>query len=268
METSILGCGWLGHSLGKHLVKKGHLVKGSTTTEEKLYELEKSGINPYRVVLNPEYSGEKDFLNSDLVVINIPPPKGSGEIESFMASQLDSVLSIMRNFSVGHVIFVSSTSVFPALNREVYETDAREPEREAGRALLKAERMIMDDSSFASTIIRFGGLFGYDRIPGRFLAGKKGLKNGEAPVNLIHRDDCIEIISRIIQQDVWREVFNACADMHPTRKEFYTRAAENAGLPLPEFDESAGLTYKIVNSDKLKSTINYQFHYPDPMEAI
>ena len=268
MEISILGCGWLGHSLGKNLVRKGHLVKGSTTTEEKLYELEKSGINPYRVLLNPEYTGDKDFLNSERIVINIPPPKDSGAIESFMASQLGSILSNVRNFSVSHVTFVSSTSVYPGLNREVFEADAREPEREVGRALLKAERMIMDDTSIASTIIRFGGLFGYDRIPGRFLAGKKGLKNGEAPVNLIHRDDCIEIIIRIIEQGVWGEVFNACADVHPTRKEFYTRAAEKAGLPLPEFDESSGLTYKIVNSDKLKSTINYQFQYPDPMEVI
>ena len=54
---------------------------------------------------------------------------------------------------------------------------------------------------FNTTVIRFGGLIGYDRMPGKFLTGKKDLPNGDAPVNLIHRDDCVQIIYQIIKNE-------------------------------------------------------------------
>jgi hypothetical protein len=42
-----------------------------------------------------------------------------------------------------------------------------------------------------------------------------------APVNLIHRDDCIGIINAIIEQNVWAEVFNGCADTHPFKADIH-----------------------------------------------
>jgi len=35
-KVSILGCGWLGKPLAVFLISKGYLVKGSTTSDEKL----------------------------------------------------------------------------------------------------------------------------------------------------------------------------------------------------------------------------------------
>jgi UDP-glucose 6-dehydrogenase len=47
MKISIVGCGWLGLPLGAKLVKNGHRVFGSTTSEEKIEEIKAAGIAPY-----------------------------------------------------------------------------------------------------------------------------------------------------------------------------------------------------------------------------
>ena len=48
-KVSILGCGWLGIPLAKALLKKGLLVKGSTTTVEKISLLKSFGVEPHLI---------------------------------------------------------------------------------------------------------------------------------------------------------------------------------------------------------------------------
>jgi len=166
------------------------------------------------------------------------------------------------------VLFVSSTSVYPDVNRDVFEYEDLKPEKGSGQALKIAEDLFREQTGFVTTIVRFGGLVGYDRLPGRFLASKKDVTNGNAPVNIIHRDDCIQIIDQIIKQNVWGETFNACADEHPLRKAYYTAAAIKAVLEPPVFLSSGEVFYKIVNSGKVKKQLNYKFKYPDPIKML
>jgi len=126
----------------------------------------------------------------------------------------------------------------------------------------------MNMSQVQTTVLRFAGLIGYDRMPGRFLSGKRDVKNGNAPVNLIHRDDCIQIIFEIIKQGVWGEILNGCCDKHPLRKEYYTRQAKIIGACLPTFDDSEVSNYKIISNKKLKKILNYRFKYPDPSVIV
>jgi nucleoside-diphosphate-sugar epimerase len=166
------------------------------------------------------------------------------------------------------VIFVSSTSVYPDLNREVTEDDAKSPSKSSGRALINFENLLKQCSEFSTTVLRFAGLIGYDRKPGRFLSGKKKLSNGDAPVNLIHRDDCINIICKVIENDLWGKVYNACSDLHPKRRDYYISAAERLGIAPPEFAESEDLSFKIINSDRLKKDLKYTFLFPDPASIV
>jgi nucleoside-diphosphate-sugar epimerase len=75
---------------------------------------------------------------------------------------------------------------------------------------------------------------------------------------MIHLDDCIAIIRRVIELGVWNKVFSACADEHPTKKEFYTRSALAIGLAPPGFSEEVA-DYKIVSNALLKEALKYQF---------
>jgi hypothetical protein len=106
-------------------------------------------------------------------------------------------------------------------------------------------------------------LIGYGRHPGRFFRKGRLIQNPDSHVNLIHRDDCIEIISRIIKKEVWGEVFNCCADTHPTKREFYTQAAKSIGLTAPDFEYSGTNSFKIISNEKVKRILNYEFLHPD-----
>ena len=269
-RITILGCGWLGLPLAEKLVQEGYSVKGSTTREEKLEALHDAGVEPWLVRLDPELTGDDivAFLQSDILVINIPPLRRDDIVE-YHIEQFSSLIDALGQSPVRSVLLVSSTSVYPALNREVTEEDAGDPESLAGQALLLVEEMLMQESGFQTTVLRFGGLVGYDRNPAKYLSSLTGITHPEQPMNLIHRDDCVKIISEIIRLKQWGEVFNACSPLHPLRKEYYGRAAEIAGcepLPLVESDEPA--PFKVVNSEKLVSALNYQFLHPDPIAQL
>lgn len=278
MKTiSILGCGWLGSPLALTLLAEGYTVKGSTTRAEKLSVLRDVGIQPYRLSLNPKLQPKESegFFHSDLLIIDIPP-KARDKSPDFHPQQIEAVAEEIKTQKVNHCIYISSTSVYPNLNREVSEKDAVEMEKagkkEGGHtegsmyALLKAEEMLKAIPDLALTIIRCGGLMGYDRIPGRYFAGKQQLTTGSIPVNYIHRDDVIGIILEVIRQDYWKQTLNAVAPQHPSRQQVYAQNAADFGFSAPTFKETPAEEYKIVSPGKLLKELNYTFRYPNPLE--
>jgi len=277
-DVSILGCGWLGRRLAQHLVGHEVHVRGSTTTPEKVGALREDGIEPYLLTLGPELAGENvsAFFASPVLVLNVPPSRTADAAEAHYRRQIDAVREAAADGAVEWILFASSTGVYPNVERTVTEADQPpgQPDalpgtrRSTGRAVLAAEERLMRDSSFATTIVRFGGLYGGDRHPGRFLAGRSDIGRPDAPVNLIHQDDCVALLATLLDQNVRGEVFNACADAHPTRQALYTRAAEVLGMAPPTFDESDTTTGKRVDNQKVKDRCGYQFHHPDPMADL
>lgn len=268
---SILGCGWLGLPLGQHLVQQGYRVKGSTTTPEKLATLAEAGIEPFLIQLDPGVSGKavSDFFQADVLFLNIPPGRKRPDVEAHFGAQMEAVIKELHYGAIGFVVFASSTSVYEDMKGVVVEADAGKPRpwSLSGRALLDAERRLQADTHFDTTILRLAGLYGHGRHPGRFLAGKKDLDNGGAPVNLVHRDDVIAIATQVMTDDVRGEVFNVCADAHPTRKALYQQAARHLGLEPPTFASDEATSYKIVSNERVKACLGYHFQHPDPAAA-
>ncbi|HEY0744796.1 MAG TPA: SDR family oxidoreductase [Chryseosolibacter sp.] len=253
--VSILGCGWLGKALGRTLVNRGYLVNGSTTREENLIILSGEGITPFLVNVE-ELSEDRavPFFNADVLIISLPQRARAGKSEEYI-HHIRRVMKAAHRGNVKQVILVSTTSVYPDMNRVVSEEDA-----DAQNPIVVAENIVRQ-SNIPATILRFAGLFGPGRHPGKFLAGKTDVKGGDAPVNLIHLDDCIGIISLIIEQNCWNQVFNACADDHPTRRAFYTKAAVDLGLQPPVFSGDSSIPYKIVSNTRLKTALAYSFRH-------
>lgn len=267
-SISICGCGWLGLPLGKYLVENGFNVKGSTTRKEKFDVLREAGIQPFHISLDPELSEDDPaaFLQSDVLVINVPP-KRRPDIVPYHQQQIALLVPAVKASAVRHVVFISSTSVYPSLNREVKEDDAGDPDSASGEALLGVEKMLLEEPSFRTTVLRFCGLMGYDRSPMKFLGRMASLNNANQSVNLIHRDDCIGIIFQVIHQGVWGEVFNACSPGHPLRKEYYAKAAALSGNELPPLAKEPGdAPFKIIDSSKLEQVLGYRFRVPDPLD--
>jgi nucleoside-diphosphate-sugar epimerase len=164
---------------------------------------------------------------------------------------------------VEKIIFISSTSVYKNTNNKVNEDHGAESEESV---LFQIENLFRKNTHFKTTIIRFSGLVGPKRHPGKFFRNGKQVQQANAPVNLIHLDDCIAIINEVIKQNSWGETFNACADTHPTKRDFYSHARKLLDLAPPEFITADKEEYKIINNMKLKQVLNYSYTHPDVMK--
>ncbi|MFD0777593.1 NAD(P)H-binding protein [Flavobacterium myungsuense] len=202
-KISILGCGWLGFPLAKSLLKKGFYVKGTTTSLEKLTVLEQANIDAFLISLHSDsiVGDIETFLNdSEILIIDIPPKLRGINNESFV-DKIKTLLTYIEKSSVKNVLFVSSTSVYADENRIITEETTPNPETESGKQLLQSERFLQKSTKFKTTILRFGGLIGEDRHPIHSLSKKDNVENPDAVINLIHQEDCIGIIEKIIEKN-------------------------------------------------------------------
>ena len=270
-SISILGCGWLGFPLGKFLIEKGFSVKGSTTHAEKLNQLSEAHLKAYQIEMNPSIKGDEvaDFFQSEMLIISFPPRLKLNAPE-FYLEQIASLLQEFAKSSVQKLIFISSTSVYPELNREVFENDVQSPEQAASAVLMKAELMLQEfckQNQKDFLILRCAGLMGYDRLPAKYFSGWKGLTTGNIPVNYIHRDDVISIIHQLIEQSIWNQVFNVVCPIHSLRKDIYAKNCQEFGYQLPEFIEpSKPHDFKIVSPKKLQNYLIYRYIYENPLD--
>lgn len=253
----IIGVGWLGKAIALQLKEAGTKVFGTTTSEDKKVMLEGLGISAYLYSLGGQLPEEIAICNVILVTV---PPRGDQYINQLR--QLENSLS-----PSSWIIYISSTSVYPDNDSVVFEEDAENRQSShTGISLLEAEQVFWK-SDKDCTIIRMAGLFGPDRHPGKFLAGKTNVSGAQNPVNLVHLDDCVSIIESIITMGIKNEILNACSDEHPAKEVFYTEAAKWLGLDPPQFDTSTS-HYKIVNNTKSKKLLNYNYKYPNPLLAL
>lgn len=245
----ILGIGWLGLPLAKEFIADGYTVKGTTTSLAKIDDVRAAGIKPYQIKLSEhQITGEIEGFLKDLnyLIINVPPGlRGTGPKESYVKKMQLLHLEI-KKASVKHVIFVSSTAVYGNATGEVDEEIIPQPISESGIQLLTSENLFRKDSSLNTTILRFAGLIGPSRHPVTILSTKKNLKDGNAPVNLIHLNDCIGIIQSIILENQWDTVLNGVHPEHPAKKDYYTRIAKTRDLKIPDYQLVKDKKYKKI----------------------
>ncbi|MFM2265862.1 MAG: Protein YeeZ [Bacteroidota bacterium] len=257
---ALLGCGWLGFPLAQQLVQASFRVKGSTTSPNKIPQLMQAGIEGFLLELNPQLAlGDwTGFLaDAEVLVVAIPPQLRGANPENFVA-KMQLLLENVKLSGCKKVLFISSTSVYPDQNQLAIESDTTEFDSQ----LVLAENLFLSADFCQATVIRFGGLIGPERHPVRFLSGRKQLENPEAPVNLIHQDDCLAILYNCIHLPFENEVYNAVAPYHPSRVNYYQEKARALQLPLPEFDYSKPSVGKTVSSEKLQTALGYNFLKP------
>jgi nucleoside-diphosphate-sugar epimerase len=249
-RISILGSGWLGLPLAIELSQANYHIKASSRSPERLAQLREVGIEAHAYdteALNTQQdTQESGFLQADILIINIT----SKNVEAF--TQL---IAKIEKSTIQQVLFISSTSVYQNSahldSAAIIEDDlaALKP-----CPLLEIEGLFQNNAHFNTSIIRFSGLIGYQRHPGRFFLTTtddnsvycKTIKNPDARVNMIHRDDCIAIINKLIKQNCWNEVFNACGSQHPTRRQFYHAALSHLGGYEPVFSDQADSLFMTI----------------------
>lgn len=260
MTIGIAGLGWLGKPLASKLTTLGYQVKGTVTSAEKATTLQKKGFNAFHVeITETGVTGEpQGFLkNLDTLIVMIPPGLRRNTGADYVL-KMTHFLAEIESAQVPNCIFISSTSVYGDEQGDVTETDLPEPENEAGRQLKQVEQLFFTATPKTS-IVRFGGLLGGSRQPARYLAGRKNLSGGTAPVNLIHRTDCIGILISIIKQEAYGHIFNAVHPHHPAKEFYYTEKAKELGLETPHFAEPENEIFKKVDSVNLEAVLGFSF---------
>lgn len=269
MTVSILGCGWLGFPLAQYLLNEDLEIKGSTTSSDKLSILQQSGIETYLIKLPDDFDSidSQEFWNTDILFINIPPIRGKRDVTDSYPELIEKIVQKAEKSNISRILFASSTSVYSETGGVTTE-DHAEPglaSRPSGEAILKAENVIKS-SGIDYVILRFGGLYGYDRHPVKYLSGKSGLKGILKPVNLVHQSDCVKAVNEVIKQNRKNEIYNVVSDGHPPRGEFYRSAAEHFDLPVPVFEKPEKKNYRVISNQKLKDDLGFSFCYPNPMD--
>jgi hypothetical protein len=204
MKISIIGLGWLGFPLALELKKNGHEVSGTTRSLDKKKAIEQAGIKSF--LLNYPELPPQELLDTGLIILNIPPFQEA--LQWWTQWKWNKTTKI---------IFISSTGDSP---------------------LLREQEEWIQRNFNNSCIIRFGGLIGSDRHPGKQLSGRKDLKGRLWPVNLIHLEDCIGLIQTVIDKNITNQILEAVSPSHPTREEYYSNYCLNKKIPLPQFDQN------------------------------
>ncbi|MDH0448202.1 MULTISPECIES: SDR family oxidoreductase [unclassified Shewanella] len=271
-SVAVVGCGWFGFALAKHLVQAGYRVTGAKRRTEELAPLSEAGIHGFQLQLGddadvlPDAQALKDFFQTDFLVVNIPPRLKHGN--TAYLQELQQLIALTQGWHYQGIVFISTTGVYPSLDQSMTEADAQ-AESASSQVLLDAEDLFARQPN--SCIVRFAGLVGPKRHPGRFFAGKTDVAGGNVAVNLVHLQDCVAAVSLIIDAKAKGEkvaaVYNLCAPEHPSRSEFYVAAAESLGLAAPQFNGQLQPS-KIILGDAIVRELGFEYQFASPLAML
>ena len=261
---SIIGCGWMGWPCARYLLAAGYMVKGTTTSVDKLARLQQEGIQGFLLNLDTGEIPAK-LLDSHILFINFPPGRGADNLIPRYQRRIEKVIQAAKKNGLQKIIFASTTGVYrgSADHPIVTEETPVDPARGSAKAMYQAEQSLAIFTD-QLTILRFAGLVGPGRKAANFFAGKQNLPNPDNTVNLVHLADCVQVVARIIELNHFGHVYNVVADKHPTRQAYYTQLTETADLVPPTFSKAHISPNKTVSNTKIKQALDYAFEYPDP----
>ncbi len=249
-KICLVGCGWLGLALSRHLTQAQYQVL-ATTAHDKTEEFKESAIPYIPFDLNGNDLVPEKILKADVIIYMIPP------------LELQIVKKFFDKFPHNkRIIFTSSTSIYGKNLGFVHESFTPDIHHTGSPLLLQTEEYMR--SRFRNlTILRPGGLYGVKRHPIFSLQGKKNLTSGEDLLHLVHQDDVIHGILSVLEGNMWGEVFNLVSDLRVPKKEYYTAMANKHGLTPPEYiaDDNSINPTRISNE---KSKLKLKIIYLDP----
>jgi len=176
---------------------------------------------------------EAQKYDCDTLIIAIPPRDNYMEVLEETLSKVDVKTQ---------VILLSSISFY------------------AGKSLVIEAEALVGKMHPEVSILRLGGLMGYDRIAGKYTAGK--VLSSDSRTNYIHRDDVLGIIESMIEQNIRSEIFDVVAPKQSTKKMIFAQNAKRFGFKETEFlhGNEKG---KALNPTKLCNVLGYVFKKED-----
>lgn len=265
---NLLGCGWLGYPLALDLISRGFIVKGSTTSPEKIPVLKASGIDPILVQFDQSHPEPDltELLDGDILIVSVPPGRRNVEGPDNYKRMGETLSSQIPGSSISKLIFISSTSVYSDSNSVLTESSEISPQTASGKVIAEIEKSLLA-LPIQVIVLRLAGLFGPGRSPGRFFSGKTNIPNGLAPVNMIHQEEVISLINSLIDSDTAKGIYIGSTPSHPTKEEFYTLATRLDKLTEPDFIHEK-LKWKIVESERVEKELGFSYKFPNLLDRL
>lgn len=252
-QTGIVGAGWLGLPLAKALLGLGQTVAVTVSSAEKAARLRAEGLQAWPLRLDPGMTEPLPFSCRELVVC-VPPSKTADYPQS-----LTRLCQLALTAGVQRVLFIGATSVWaPGQTEE----ESPRPAHERGERMLAAERVVLSAGFECAMVLRPAGLYGPERHPGRFLAGKTLAGGGQA-VNLVHLDDVVAACLLMLEKGEDGDAYNLSAPIHPRREQLYPFASRLLGLTPPVFTEPRG-EFAPIEGLRICQRLGFVYRWPDP----
>lgn len=277
-KIAIVGAGWIGQQLIERLATSQYELIATARSQERLETLAHMGAEAKQLSLPATQNEIKQtgITNCDWVIIAITPgfKRKQTDYGSNVAAIVDICCPIKNPSSqVKGVILLSSTGVYSELTGHVDEQTPIPAMTEKTRILRQAEQAV---TSFDGRhyVLRLAGLFGKNREPGKFMAGKRDLPNGDQPINMVNGDDVVASLNTLLtlsRDEAASGIYNCVANEHPSKQAFYQAAARRMNLPEPEFTNckaQISQNERIVLGDKLQSLPQLKFCCNDLMQWL
>ena len=254
-KVVILGLGWLGLPLANQLLREGFSVFG--TKRNLPNQLPKNGLHISTWQLGESLPME--LRKADYYIFTLPPSADEAFVikTKFLFEEIPSSATLL---------FCSSTSVYGNQTGLLHETSSLEGGRRSGALLVELEQYLQTDIGFNRVVLRFAGLIGPKRHPVFTLSGRTIDSNENQTVNLIHQEDIIGIISKILGRlnttpsiDSY-QVYNLSSGEQISKRLYYGALAKRFGILPPTYaDGKKAIQQRIISNDRVKDEFGHNF---------
>jgi nucleoside-diphosphate-sugar epimerase len=281
MQVFILGMGHVGKALAGRLRAQGHTVVGTTTTPEKVTELE---FFADEVVVLRGSETEKlqaAAASSDAMIVTVAPNvKNTRTVEERHKHYADVLVASCHSARLAcpRVLFLSSFSVYgdggagdAPVSEETPTSNSEEPSsryyQEAEKEVLTADSGCVlrypdmygapDDLSFAQRVAMCHEYF-----------GGKAIFSADAPLYAIHFEDVVNSVIHALDKDL-QGTYNVCDNdtLPATNKQVFDAICRQADMSTLEFLDQIKAPLKKISAEKIYAT-GYRVIHPDPNAAV
>lgn len=276
MNITIIGCGYVGTNLAQYWQQKqSHLLTVTTTTNERVEELEKVAHKVAIMKGDDAMAVQSVVQNQDVVIVSVAPISdrqvdAEGYAATYLPTAKNLVAALSNATTVKQIIYLSSCSVYGNSNGEwVDENVTISPQDKLGQILAQTEQILLGANSedVKVCILRMGGIYGPERELGkRFvrIAGKTLPGTGESFMNWIHLDDIVCAVDFVVVNQC-AGIYNLVNDVTMRIRDLSDQICDRENLPKVLWNPSEPSKRDFntrVSNQKLKAA-GYKFIHPD-----
>ncbi|MGB5633620.1 MAG: NAD-dependent epimerase/dehydratase family protein [Waterburya sp.] len=271
MKLAIIGCGYVGRAVSRLWYGAGNEVTVTTTTPEKMPELQKIASKVVVLTGNDLESLKQLVTNQDVVLLSVSSKQRTPETyrQAYLEAAQNVVTAIKSNSGVRQLIYTSSYGIINNKSGDtIDESVVVNPQDEFSEILHQTEQVLLSvpETEFKSCILRLTGIYG----PGRELikifrraAGTTRPGTGEYYTNWVHLNDIVRGID-FAQEKQLQGIYHLNSDQCLTIKEFLQRLLQAHDLPPVIWDSSQTSTRAFnmkLSNQKIKDA-GFKFAHP------